>query len=64
VCHRQQLRCDARRDHQRTYEWNHGLGEIMTAVVDAGLRVEFVLAAEQRDLVPLMYSLQATKPAG
>lgn len=84
--------------HTRTYEWNHGLGEIVTAVVDAGLRVDFVhehrtvawkalpqmvpvepeatfdgsghqrrtawqLPDDQRDLVPLMYSLRATKPA-
>ena len=82
---------------RRTYEWNHGLGEIVTAVVDAGLRISFVhehrevpwkalpameavgpgthgadgryqsnrmwrLPESQRDLVPLMYSLLATKP--
>ncbi|MEP7085597.1 MAG: class I SAM-dependent methyltransferase [Betaproteobacteria bacterium] len=29
-------------DLRPTYEWNHGLGEIITAVVDAGLRVAFV----------------------
>jgi len=84
--------------HRRNYEWNHGLGEIVTAVVAAGLRVEFVhehrevpwralpwmepvgpgavgadgayqsnrmwrLPEAQRDLLPLMYSLLATKPA-
>ena len=27
---------------RRTCEWNHGLGEIVTAVVDAGLRIAFV----------------------
>lgn len=82
----------------RTYEWNHGLGEIVTAVVEAGLRIDYVhehravawralpsmepeapgavvegaahqrrtqwrLPEAQRDLVPLMYSLKATKPA-
>jgi SAM-dependent methyltransferase len=26
----------------RNYEWNHGLGEIVTAVIAAGLRIEFV----------------------
>ena len=26
----------------RTYEWNHGLGEIVTAIIDAGLRLEFL----------------------
>jgi SAM-dependent methyltransferase len=25
--------------HARTYEWNHGLGEVVTALVDAGLQV-------------------------
>lgn len=80
-----------------TCEWNHGLGEIVTALIDAGLRISFVhehrelpwralrgmeavgpgtggadghyqsnrmwrLPEAQRDLVPLMYSLLATKP--
>jgi SAM-dependent methyltransferase len=84
-------------EHRRTCEWNHGLGEIVTALVEAGLRIEFVhehrevpwqalpwmepvgpgttgadgryqsnrmwrLPEAQRDLVPLMYSLLATKP--
>jgi SAM-dependent methyltransferase len=84
--------------HRRTYEWNHGLGEIVTALVEAGLCIAFVhehrevpwralpwmepvgagtvgadgryqsnrmwrLPEEQRDLVPLMYSLLARKPA-
>jgi len=77
-----------------TYEWNHGLGEIVTALIDAGLRLEFLhehrelawkglpwmvsseavpegarhaartqwqLPPQQRDLLPLMYSLKATK---
>jgi SAM-dependent methyltransferase len=83
-------------EHTRTAEWNHGLGEIVTAVVDAGLRIEFVhehrevpwqalpwmepvgpgtvgadgryqsnrawrLPEAQRDLVPLTYSLLATR---
>ena len=83
--------------HTRTYEWNHGLGEIVTAILDAGLRLDFLhehrevpwralpwmepatgaepgvpgaeydsrtlwqLPAEQRDRVPLMYSLKATR---
>lgn len=89
--------------HTRTYEWNHGLGEIVTAIIDAGLRLEFLhehkdvpwqalpwmepaaggddatgdelatarynsrdlwrLPEAQRDLVPLMYSLKAVRPA-
>ena len=28
--------------HTRTFEWNHGLGEIVTALIDAGLRIEFL----------------------
>jgi SAM-dependent methyltransferase len=28
--------------HQRTYQWGHGLGEIITAIIDAGLGLEFV----------------------
>jgi len=28
--------------HQVTYEWNHSLGEIITALTDAGLRIEFL----------------------
>ncbi len=27
---------------QRTYEWNHGLGEIATALIEAGLRLDFL----------------------
>lgn len=26
----------------RGYEWNHGLGEIVTALIEAGLRLEFL----------------------
>ncbi len=26
----------------RNYEWNHGIGEIVTALIDAGLRLEFL----------------------
>lgn len=84
---------------RRNYEWNHGLGELVTAVVEAGLRIDFVhehreipwqalpwmepvgpgatgadgryqanrmwrLPEPQRDVVPLMVSLRATKPPG
>jgi SAM-dependent methyltransferase len=73
---------------KRTYEWNHGLGEIVTALIEAGLRIDFVhehrevpwkalpwmepvegqrgmwrLPEAQRDLLPLMYSIMATRPA-
>jgi len=29
-------------DNQDSYEWNHGLGEIVTAVIDAGCRIDFL----------------------
>jgi SAM-dependent methyltransferase len=70
--------------HPRTYEWNHGIAEMLSAVTSAGLRIEsyeehrelewqglphmalgddglYRLPDAQRDLVPLMYSLRATK---
>jgi len=80
----------------RGYEWNHGLGEIVTALIEAGLRIEFLhehktlawqglpmmeptdgvadgsrhqrrvawqLPEALRDIVPLMYSLKASRPA-
>ena len=65
-----------------THEWNHGIGEIVTALIGHGFRIDlleehrhldwmglpqmiqqgdvWVLPDEQRDLVPLMYSLKAT----
>lgn len=81
---------------RRTYSWNHGLGEIVTALIESGLRIELLhehrevpwqalpnmeesgpgtpgadgryqsnrmwrLPAAQREQVPLMYSLLATK---
>lgn len=67
-----------------TYEWNHGIAEVVQAVLDAGLtltrlaeqcelewafwpwmattaRGTYVLP-ERPDRLPLMYSLEATKP--
>lgn len=74
---------DADLSSTRTYEWNHGLGEIVTALLDHGMvltglrehRVlewamwpwmepdggRYRLPAGQRDLVPLMYTLTATR---
>jgi hypothetical protein len=84
-------------ERRRVHEWSHGVGELVTALVDAGLRIEFVhehrevpwqalpwleavgpgtvgadgryqsnrmwrLPEAQRDLVPLMLSVLATKP--
>ena len=33
---------DAATEHDVTYEWNHGLGEVVTALVSRGLRIEFL----------------------
>ena len=45
----------------KTYEWNHGLGEIVTALLDAGLRLDFL--HEHRELawqgLPWMVSVDA-----
>ena len=70
-------------EHSTTHLWNHGIGEIVMALLDRGFRLDlleehreldwqglphmvpqgamWVLPDEQRDLVPLMYSLRATK---
>ncbi len=74
-------------EHTVTYEWNHGVGEVVGALLDRGLVLEhleehrsvpwrpwesfepseehpgeWVLPAEQRDLVPLTYTLVARRP--
>lgn len=71
-------------ENTRTYEWNHGIAEIMGALTSQGLTIDLFeehrflewkgqhhmvqgddglwrLPEHQRDLVPLMYSLRATK---
>lgn len=73
-------------EHTQTYEWNHGISEIMSALTSQGLVVDLFeehrflewqgqhhmiegddgkwrLPEGQRDLVPLMYSLRAHRPA-
>ncbi len=67
----------------RSYEWNHGVGEIVMSLIDRGMRIDFlrehreidwqpfermvqagnkwVLPDDQRDLLPLMFSLGATR---
>ena len=43
------VRRDRRRVHaQRTHEWNHGLGEIVTAVLDAGMTAHRAGRARER----------------
>ena len=76
---------DADVGEQVEHGWDHGLGEIVTALIDAGLRIEtlvehpfldwkvgflvddgagrWVLPADARGELPLMFSLVATKPA-
>lgn len=74
-------------EHTVTYEWNHGIGEVVGALLDRGLVLEhleehrsvpwrpwelfepsedhpgeWVLPGEQRDLVPLTYTLIARRP--
>ena len=70
--------------HNQRFEWTHSLGEVVTALVAAGLQLEFLhehdwstfpmfpflvqeardrwVLPEQRESVPLMYSIRARKP--
>ncbi len=71
--------------HTITYEWNHGLGEIVTALIKSGLHIElldehrtaninilphmikvadglYALPELQREALPVMYSILASKP--
>ena len=41
-------RTDADFEHNTTHNWNHGLGEIVTALLDSGLRVTRSRRARQR----------------
>jgi SAM-dependent methyltransferase len=43
------VQTDAEFQHNVTHSWNHGLGEIMTALIDAGLQIT---AFEEHDSVP------------
>jgi SAM-dependent methyltransferase len=43
------VQTDAQFQHNVTHSWNHGLGEIMTALIDAGMRIT---AFEEHDSVP------------
>jgi SAM-dependent methyltransferase len=70
-------------EHTMSHSWNHGIGEIISALLAAGFRLDlfeehrflewlavrhmvevdgrFMLPEPQRDRVPLMYSLRATR---
>ena len=76
---------DQRLANTRTYEWSHGIGEVVSALLGQGLTLtaleehrtlewqfsetmvledgKWMLPADQRDLVPLMYTVVAAKPA-
>ena len=43
------VQTDATFTHNRTYEWNHGLGEIVTALLDNGLQLTMLV---EHDTVP------------
>jgi hypothetical protein len=43
------VRTDAVFQHNITHEWNHGLGEIITALLDAGMQIT---ALTEHDSVP------------
>ncbi len=43
------VQTDATFSHNVTHEWNHGLGEVVTALLDAGMRLT---ALEEHDTVP------------
>lgn len=69
--------------HPTSHSWNHGLGEILTALIGAGFRIDlfeehrflewpalphmietegrWVLPDDERGMVPLMYSISATR---
>ncbi|WJR34342.1 class I SAM-dependent methyltransferase [Mycobacteroides immunogenum] len=70
----------------KTYEWNHSLGEIVTALITSGLRIDLLAEhdsvpwealpgqmtlrpdgewalAERSGVMPLTYTIKATKPA-
>jgi SAM-dependent methyltransferase len=71
--------------HPTHHDWNHGLGEIITALIGVGFTIDlfeehrflewkatsamverdgrWYMPEHQRDMVPLMYSIRATKPA-
>lgn len=76
---------EGRLENSINHVWNHGIGEIVMALIGRGFRItlleeyreldwqglpqmveqdgRWVLPDEQKDLVPLMYSLKATKVA-
>ncbi|QSB13411.1 class I SAM-dependent methyltransferase [Natronosporangium hydrolyticum] len=61
---------DARLTASLTVEWRHGLGEVVSALADAGLHLQFLHEHDHGHFrfppgqpVPQLYSLRAVKPA-
>ena len=52
---------EVRFEHQVSYEWNHSLGEIVSAVIDAGLQIEFLREHEWTVYAALPW-LEETEP--
>ena len=48
-------------EHQESYEWNHGVGEIVTALIDAGLQIDF-LHEQDWTVYPALPWLVETEP--
>ncbi len=48
--------------HTRTYEWNHSLGELVTALIDAGLTIEWL--REHRELSWARWPTMLEKKSG
>ena len=50
--------------HTATVEWNHGLGEIVQAVIDAGLAVTMLAELRYCDWLALPAAMEVTEPDG
>ena len=48
---------------QKTYEWNHGMGEIVTAIIEAGLRLDFLHEHREVAWQALPWMVSDTAPA-
>jgi SAM-dependent methyltransferase len=53
---------DAGLDNQETHEWIHPLGDVVTALIGAGIRIEFLheFPADDPDL-PALFSIRGTR---
>jgi SAM-dependent methyltransferase len=55
------VRTEAKFSHNTTHVWNHGLGEIASALLDAGMRLTMLMEHDRPWRVPHTYTLQAVK---